>query len=148
MSKTELKRMVVLAEIPIILLTRLERACEIIPSHGVFMLNEDLPHDADGDALRRLLADGSDLSKAMEIDFAMDIQNQKMGQALAEVASRIGFCTRVKQDEVTGRWTCYCTRTLIPTYDEIIGIQNLLEVVGRPFNAKPDGWGSFGNAVE
>jgi hypothetical protein len=34
---------------------------------------------------------------------------------------------------------------MIPSYDAIIDIQNTLEEIGRPFNAKPDGWRSFGN---
>lgn len=46
----------------------------------------------------------------------------------------------------TKRWTCYCTCTMIPTYESMISTQKTLEDLGRPFGAKPDGWGSFGNA--
>ena len=35
-------------------------------------MTDNLPHDADGDAVRRLIATGSDLTKEMEIDFAVD----------------------------------------------------------------------------
>ena len=109
---------------------------------------DDLPHDSDGDALRRLVATGSDLSKEMEIDFTVDIPNREAGEAFASVVGPLGFRADVDQDDKSGRWTCYCSRTMIPSYDAIIEIQNTLENIGRPYNAKPDGWGSFGNAPE
>jgi hypothetical protein len=34
---------------------------------------------------------------------------------------------------------------MVPSYDAIIAIQQALENVGERYNAKPDGWGSFGN---
>jgi hypothetical protein len=41
-------------------------------------MSEHLPNDADGDALRRLRATGSDLSRDMEIDFAVDIRYHRL----------------------------------------------------------------------
>ena len=63
------------------------------------------------------------------------------------VAARLGFRTDVDRDSVTGRWTCYCTAPHGPAYDEIVSIQETLETAGRPYNAKPDGWGTFGNGT-
>jgi hypothetical protein len=108
----------------------------------------DLPRDSDGNALRRLTAHGSDLSKEMVIDFAMDVPDQDSGLAFAAIAEPLGFETDVCQDSVTRRWTCYCSRTMIPSYDTIISVQRTLENLGRPCNAQPDGWGSFGNGEE
>jgi hypothetical protein len=34
---------------------------------------KDYPDDADGDALRRVAADGSDMSKPMEVDFMLSV---------------------------------------------------------------------------
>ena len=106
------------------------------------------PMDSDGDALRRLVATGSDLSKEMDIDFMVDVRDQKTGLEFAAVVAPLGFRTDVDRDSVTGRWTCYCTRRIVPAYDEIVSIQETLETAGRPYNAKPDGWGTFGNADE
>jgi hypothetical protein len=108
---------------------------------------DELPHDADGDALRRLVATGSDLSKEMEIDFAVDVPDRHVGLAFAAAVEPFGFRTKVDQDRETGDWTCYCARTMVPSYDAIIGAQETLADIGRRYNAKPDGWGSFGNAV-
>jgi hypothetical protein len=107
---------------------------------------DELPNDSDGHALRRLVSDGSDLSKSMEIDFAVLVPDRDVGLAFAEVVSPIGFKTNVCHDHESKRWTCYCTRTMVPSYDAVISTQETLEEAGRPFGAKPDGWGSFGNA--
>ncbi len=107
-------------------------------------MNDQLPHDSDGDALRRLIATGSDLSREMEIDFAVDLADKNAGEEFAAAARAIGFQTRISQET----WTCYCSRTMVPTYEAIIAIQKNLEDVGRAYNAKPDGWGSFGNAPD
>jgi hypothetical protein len=107
---------------------------------------DELPRDSDGDALRRLAATGSDLSREMEIDFAVDIPDQNTGLAFASAVNSLGFRTSVDQDSQTGRWTCYCSRTMVPTYDAMIAVQKTLGDIGRLYNAKPDGWGSFGNA--
>jgi hypothetical protein len=107
-----------------------------------------LPQDADGDALRRLIATGSDISKKMEIDFAVHVADRSTGLAFAAVVEQMGFRTDVQQGGKTGKWTCYCIRTMIPSYDAIIDVQKTLGDIGRPYNAKPDGWGSFGNAED
>jgi regulator of RNase E activity RraB len=109
---------------------------------------EDLPNDADGDALRRLLEDGSDLTQEMEIDFAMDIPDQEAGLAFAEIVRPLGYAAEVQKDDESNRWTCYCIITIVPAYETMISIQESLADLGRPFGAIPDGWGSFGNAPD
>lgn len=111
-------------------------------------MDDDLPRDSDGDALRRLIATGSDLSKAMEIDFAMDVPDQVTGLAFASAAEALGYRTSVNLGNASGRWTCYCTRTMVPSHEAVIEVQKNLEKLGKPYNAVPDGWGSFGNATE
>ncbi len=39
----------------------------------------DFPDDADGDALRRV-AERSDMSKPMDIDFAVDVPSKRSGE--------------------------------------------------------------------
>ncbi len=97
-------------------------------------------------ALRRLIATGSDLSKSMVIDFAVAVPDRSSGLRFAAVAQQYGFAVAVEQDESTQDWTCYCSRTMVPSYAAIIAAQVALAEVGRPFDATPDGWGSFGNA--
>jgi hypothetical protein len=111
-------------------------------------MTSDLPNDSDGDALRRLVATGSDLTKEMEIDFAVDVPDRETGLEFAAAAGRIGFRTELDRDDDSGEWTCYCSRTMIPTYEAIIGAERILRQLGSRYNAKPDGWGTFGNASQ
>jgi Regulator of ribonuclease activity B len=110
--------------------------------------SDGLPCDSDGDALRRLLAHGSDLSRPMDIDFTVDVPDRKSGEEFAKVIAQEGFATDVDQDAESLRWTCYCTRTMVPEYDAIIAIQEMIDRLGRPYGARSDGWGSFGNAPD
>ena len=107
-------------------------------------MNSNLPNDADGDALRRLEENGSDLSRPMDIDFAVDVPSEYAGQRFASVVEPMGFTTFLSEYET--RWTCNCTRTMIPTYDAIVASQDQLDEAGKPFGAKSDGWGTFGNS--
>lgn len=84
----------------------------------------------------------------MEIDFAVDIPDRDAGLAFAAVVEPRGFRIDVDQDDVTGDWTCDCSRRMIPSYDAMISIQIDLEKPGKPYGAKPDGWGSFGNTPD
>jgi hypothetical protein len=111
-------------------------------------MSGELPNDDDGDALRLLIEAGSDLSKEMEIDFTVEIPDQQAGEAFAAALAGMDFEIDIEYDDEDDCWTCYCTRTMIPTYDAIVETQQTLERIGQPFGAKPDGWGSFGNAQE
>jgi hypothetical protein len=53
------------------------------------------PNDADGDALRRVVDGGSDLSRPMTIDFTVDVPSDEAGQAVARAAQKIGYHTDI-----------------------------------------------------
>ena len=105
----------------------------------------DLPNDSDGDALRRLASHGSDLMKPMAIDFAVAVPNEDIGRAVAKSVEALGFEPDVYFDKDTKRWTCYCKKTMVPTYGNVIAAQNELDRLSRPLGGYADGWGSFGN---
>jgi regulator of RNase E activity RraB len=108
----------------------------------------EYPQDADGDALRRIQADGSDMSRPMDIDFAVAVPDEAAGNSVAEGAKALGYKTDVVHDlgEDDGEsWTCYCTRRMIPTHQGLLNAQEQLDELGRRFGGYADGWGSFGN---
>jgi Regulator of ribonuclease activity B len=82
----------------------------------------------------------------MEIDFAVAVPDYSHGLAFATVAAPMGFRTELYQGEKTQKWTCYCSRTMVPSYEAMIATQKTLAELGQPYGARPDGWGSFGNA--
>ena len=106
----------------------------------------ELPNDSDGNALRSLIANGSDLSKEMEVEFMIDVPDRDSGLSFAAIVAHLGFQTSVEMGDKSKRWTCYCSRIMVATYESITEIQKTFEELGGPYNAKPDGWGTFGNS--
>jgi regulator of RNase E activity RraB len=106
----------------------------------------DFPNDADGDALRRLVADGSDLTKPMLINFQIAAANDVAARSLADAASKLGYATEIYDSpECSLPWTCECSEKMIAPYEHIIAAQKELAILARRFGGHPDGWGSFGN---
>jgi regulator of RNase E activity RraB len=104
------------------------------------------PNDADGDALRRLVNDGSDLSKPMAVDFQVAVPDEAAANKLAEVAYKLGYRVKIyASPECSLPWTCECSTRMVASYDALIAIQKELATLARPFRGHPDGWGSFGN---
>jgi hypothetical protein len=107
---------------------------------------DDLPNDADGDALRRVADMGSDLSKPMFVDFQVAVPDEASAKALAAAAAELGYHVSVSDSaECTLPWTCECSTRMLVTYDAVIAIQSELAEIARPFGGLPDGWGTFGN---
>ena len=87
-----------------------------------------LPNDETGEALRQLEANGSDLSKPLNIDFFIAVPSKLIGEEIAILVRNLGFNPSVEQDNETDDWTCYCTIKIVPDYNEIISIpQKLLK---------------------
>jgi len=117
----------------------------------------DYPNDADGDALRRIANDGSDVSQPIEVDFTVDAGSSEAGHRIAAAAEELGYRTRVAEndadeeggedDDLAGRWTVYCTRDIVLTYQSVMAAQAELDRISAPFGGRTDGWGTFGHAA-
>jgi regulator of RNase E activity RraB len=81
----------------------------------------------------------------MEIDFTVDVPNQEAGVAIAERAGLLGYRVKVAHDFEDHAWTCYCTKLMLLTYDDVVAAQDQLEVLAASFGGHCDGWGTFGN---
>ncbi len=104
------------------------------------------PNDADGDALRRVAKDGSDLSKPMFIDFQVAVPDEASAKALAAVVEKLGYRVSIYDSpECTLAWTCECSTRMLATYEGVLAIQNELAEISDEFGGLPDGWGTFGN---
>jgi hypothetical protein len=109
---------------------------------------DSFPGDADGDALRRVVDAGSDLSRPMFIDFQVAMPDEASANGLANVARTLGYRTTVYVDESPGDrlpWTCECSTRMLAMYEGVIAIQDELAEISTPFRRRPDGWGTFGN---
>jgi regulator of RNase E activity RraB len=106
----------------------------------------EFPNDADGDALRRIAGDGSDLARPMFVDFQVAVPDRSSAELLAATAVKLGYRTKVYDSPACKLpWTCECSTRMLATYEAIIAFQRELEVISRPFGGIPDGWGTFGN---
>jgi regulator of RNase E activity RraB len=107
---------------------------------------DGFPNDADGEALRRIVADGSDLSKPMFINFHVAVPDEGSAKELANVARKLGYRVRVYDSiECTLPWTCECSTRMLATYESVVAIQDELAEISKPFGGLSDGWGTFGN---
>jgi hypothetical protein len=106
----------------------------------------ELPRDADGDAIRRLVHEGSDLAEAMSVDFFVAVPDERAGRAVAAAAEPLGYRATVEQDHIDPSWTCYCAKTMVVTHEAVTAAQRELDEIARPLGGKADGWGTFGNA--
>jgi regulator of RNase E activity RraB len=98
------------------------------------------------EALKRLKADGSDLTKPMEIDFFVAVPSSEAGRKVADKAGAFGFTVSVEQDSETKEWTCYCNIVMVPEYGDVIKYEELLNAIGEESGGYADGFGSYGNA--
>ena len=112
-------------------------------------MTADYPSDSDGDALLRLAATGSDMSKPMDIDFQIAAPDEATATRVADEAAKLGYRISIHFYDKEGTrdpWTCDCTRTMLAEYDAIIAVQAELDAIARPLGGYADGWGTFGNA--
>src|SRR4051794_21607915 len=106
----------------------------------------DLPRDVDGDSIRRLVHEASDLAEPLSVDFFVAVPDEKAGRAVAEAAEGLGYRVTVERDGEDPTWTCYCAKTMLVTHEAVVAAQRQLDEIARPLGGKADGWGTFGNA--
>ena len=109
----------------------------------------DYPSDDDGDALRRVASDGSDMTKPMVIDFAIAAPTEDVARQVAQLASSRGFACEVEHDvdeDGVEAWDCICRVEMVATYERLVAVQRELDELVGPLGAHTDGWGTFGNA--
>lgn len=103
------------------------------------------PDDETGDALRKFEANGFDLSNVMKVDFFVAVPSEESGKKVASKARYLGYEVSVEQDKITGEWTCYCNKKMIPNYDDFIKSESELDKIGKEYGGYIDGFGSYGN---
>lgn len=108
----------------------------------------DYPDDADGDALRNIAASGSDMSRPMVIDFAIDTSSKSIAQACLTAIEEAGFEASLYQDDEDQRWSVYVPIRMIAEYNAIVRTQKILGELVAEHGGTPDGWGTFGNAAD
>ncbi len=105
----------------------------------------EYPDDADGDALRRVAQHGSNMDEPMKIEFSIDVPSKEAGIAVAERAASLGYEPDLFYDDESSRWSVYCGKQMIASYDNVISGQFELNEIAVEHSAHCDGWVTGGN---
>ena len=108
-------------------------------------MEKDYPDDADGIALSLVAGQGSDMTRPMEIDFQISVDDEAPAAAITAAAQKIGYRTTIYRHEASDPWTCECTKIMMATYDGAIAVQAELDALSEPYGGFSDGWGTLGN---
>ena len=101
------------------------------------------PNDDDGDALRRLEAEGDDLSRSRDVDFNLVFPDEARAIDFAHRFRRDGYSATVRFENVveTHPWGVLVVKNMIPTHTGITDFERELQDVADGFDGYNDGWG-------
>lgn len=106
---------------------------------------DDFPDDENGDTLRRMRANGDDLTVSRLVDFSLLFEDEAHARKFcARVASdeRRCACARL-DDEFGGAWDVTVSRDMVPTHRAITEMEAFLAETAAPLGGESDGWGCF-----
>ncbi|HTC14899.1 MAG TPA: ribonuclease E inhibitor RraB [Steroidobacteraceae bacterium] len=109
-------------------------------------MNASYPNDTDGDALRKVVEAGADMSRPMVIDYSVRVADEHSARRVAQVVEAKGFDPSISQDDGRDSWSVYCSKSMLATYDGVVSVQAELNALLKPYGGHCDGWASFGNA--
>ena len=103
------------------------------------------PNDATGDALRRMEAQGDDLTKPRNIDFTVVFADSSSAEHFAEHFRGLGHKVSVEPTETDKDfpWDVLVVQQMVPSYDAITDFEDLLQSVADGWGGHNNGWGCF-----
>ena len=103
------------------------------------------PNDANGDVLRRMEAQGDDLTKPRNIDFTVVFAEASSAGQFALHFSALGHEVSVEATETNQDfpWHVVVVQDMVPSHDGITNFENLLQSVADGWGGHNDGWGCF-----
>ena len=107
---------------------------------------DNIPQYADGDAIRRVIKHGTDVSKPIKVDFFVALHCIADAESMAKLATENGYTTEVEVDPEFNSFTCNCTKEILLTHENVTSIQAQLDRLAEPFDGWSDGWGTFGDS--
>ena len=111
------------------------------------------PNDDDEDALRRLEAQGDDLSRSRDVDFNVVFPDEARATDFADRFRRDGYNATVSFENVreTHPWEVLVVKNMIPTHAGITDFERELQDVADTLGGYNDGWGCIaqsGNGLQ
>lgn len=103
------------------------------------------PNDANGDALRRMEAEGDDLSRRRNIDFTVVFPDKNSAEEFARHFRSLGNEVSVDANESDRDfpWDVVVVQHMLPSHAEIANFEKLLQSAADALGGHNDGWGCF-----
>jgi hypothetical protein len=103
------------------------------------------PDDDNGDTLRRMEAEGDDLTKPRNIDFTVVFLNEDLAKRFAGHFQQEGYNVSVDFAQTVKElpWDVVVVRYMSPSYQEINDFETELQEAADLMGGRNDGWGCF-----
>lgn len=102
------------------------------------------PNDENGDVLRRMQANGDDLSKPRDIEFEFVFATEQKAKDFAgQVRTAHGLKAEPSRYEERKMWQTEVTKHMLPTHQDITAMEQMLTRQAQAYGGKADGWGCF-----
>ena len=107
------------------------------------------PDDANGDVLRRMAAQGDDLTKPRNINFTVIFADASSAEQFAEHFRALGHKVSVERTATDQDfpWDVIVVQHMVPSYEGITDFENLLQSVADRWEGHNDGWGCFSEPI-
>lgn len=101
------------------------------------------PNDENGDVLRRMEAEGDDLTRPRNIDFAVVFGNEASAEKFAEHFRKLGHEVSVANvgTDQDLPWDVTVVQHMVPSHEGIADFECLLQSVADQLGGRNDGWG-------
>jgi hypothetical protein len=101
------------------------------------------PNDANGDVLRRLEAEGDDLSRPRNIDFIVVFRGKNPAEEFARHFRSLGHQVSVEANETDREfpWDVVVVQHMLPSHAEISKFEKHLQSAADTWGGQNDGWG-------
>jgi hypothetical protein len=100
-----------------------------------------IPHDENGDVLRRMIGNGDDLSQARMMDFCYIFPERKQALAFAEIVDDRELQVCIRYNQGRDMWDAIVKRHMIPTHQDITAFELSLATHAELVGGEADGWG-------
>jgi hypothetical protein len=103
----------------------------------------EIPDDENGDVLRRMVANGDDLSQPRIVDFTHVFPDEASGRGFADQAEAEGLFAAIERTDVVEDlpWEVVIEHPLAPNYAALTALEHKLGKMAGQFGGRADGWG-------
>lgn len=88
---------------------------------------------------------GFDMTRQMKIDFFVAVPDRESGEKITSKIKEDGFEVSLEPDSEGGKWTCYCSKRMVPELSAIVQAEDNLDVIAKTVGGYSDGFGSYGS---